>query len=64
MPSETIYYAGPGGAAEFMEELRAEDENENPQQSIRDLVLPPLTGSTSAIPKGLIAGVMGALASA
>lgn len=57
---KSIYYVGPGGAAEFIHTL---GDNEQDRAWIRDLVLPPATGASSAIPKGLVAGVTGALAS-
>jgi type IV pilus assembly protein PilM len=53
-----LYYVGPGGAEDFARQLGAE-----PDGMVRDLVLTPATGVVSAIPKGLTAGVMGALAS-
>ncbi|MGC2162877.1 MAG: hypothetical protein WA634_13260 [Silvibacterium sp.] len=53
-----LYYVGPGGAEDFARQLGAE-----PDGMVRDLVPSPVTGAVSAIPKGLAAGVMGALAS-
>jgi len=58
---KSIYYVGPGGAAEF---IRTLGDNESDRSWIRDLVLPPATGASSAIPNGLVAGVTGALATA
>ena len=53
-----LYYVGPGGAEDFARQLGAE-----PDGMVCDLALAPATGMVSAIPKGLAAGVMGALAS-
>jgi type IV pilus assembly protein PilM len=58
---EAIYYVGPGGAEEFIRVLGPVAEEHGPR--IRDLVMTPATGAMSAMPKGLIAGVVGALAS-
>lgn len=52
-----LYYVGVGGADEFARELGAESGG-----VVRDLVANP-TGAVSAMPKGLAAGVTGALAS-
>jgi type IV pilus assembly protein PilM len=60
MAPRILYYNGPGGAEEFASAL-GRDIQDNLQ--VRDLVSVPLTGSVSALPKGLAAGVMGALAS-
>jgi type IV pilus assembly protein PilM len=53
-----LYYVGPGGAEDFARQLGAE-----PDGMVRDLVPTPATGAVSALPKGLAAGVTGALAS-
>ena len=52
-----LYYVGAGGADEFARELGAEAGS-----VVRDLAANP-AGAVSAMPKGLAAGVMGALAS-
>jgi type IV pilus assembly protein PilM len=52
----TLYFAGPGGAA-AVEPLLLETELQ-----VRDLVPAPAAGATSAMRKGLLAGVVGALA--
>jgi type IV pilus assembly protein PilM len=52
-----LYYVGAGGADEFARVLGAEAGG-----AVRDLVANP-AGAVSAMPKGLAAGVMGALAS-
>jgi type IV pilus assembly protein PilM len=54
---EVLYYAGPGGAEAFLAMLGA--ETEDGLRMVRDLA--PTTGSS--VPKGLAAGVTGALAS-
>jgi type IV pilus assembly protein PilM len=60
-----LNYVGPGGAQEFTRLL-----GEAPGQilddyglQVRDLVTGPARGSLTAMPQGLVAGVMGALAS-
>ena len=58
---DVLYYAGPGGAEEFIAALGA--ETSDGLRVVRDLVPTPTTGVVSAMPKGLAAGVMGALAS-
>ncbi|MGC1360603.1 MAG: hypothetical protein WA826_05475 [Silvibacterium sp.] len=57
---DTLYYAGPGGAEEFAAMLGPEIGN---GLRVRDLVPVSATGAVSAMPKGLAAGVVGALAS-
>jgi len=52
----TLFYAGPGGAA-AVEPLLSETDLQ-----VRDLVPAPAAGATSAMRKGLLAGVVGALA--
>ena len=59
-PPSSIYYVGPGGAAEFTRALGPAAEEQSPR--VRDLAGSAL-GAVSAIPKGLAAGVLGALAS-
>lgn len=54
-----LYYNGPGGAEEFADALRPEIGN----LKVLDLVPKPATGALTSLPKGLAAGVMGALAS-
>jgi type IV pilus assembly protein PilM len=58
---DVLYYAGPGGADDFAAMLGPEVNNSGLR--VRDLVPNPATGSVNAMPKGLAAGVMGALAS-
>jgi type IV pilus assembly protein PilM len=58
---EVLYYAGPGGAEAFLATLGA--EREDGLRMVRDLVPATGTGAANAIPKGLAAGVTGALAS-
>lgn len=53
-----LYYAGPGGADEFTAALGAEIDG----LRVRDLAPTSQTGAVTAIPKGLAAGVTGALA--
>jgi len=53
----TLYYVGPGGADSFAAALGA-----STAEVVRDLVPNP-SGAVTALPKGLAAGVMGALAS-
>jgi type IV pilus assembly protein PilM len=53
-----LYYVGAGGRDEFARVLGTEASG-----VVRDLVTTPATGAPSAMPKGLAAGVMGALAS-
>jgi type IV pilus assembly protein PilM len=57
---ELIYYAGPGGAIGLQRDLA--DFSGEPLPPISDLAAQS-TGAVTAMPKGLIAGVMGALAS-
>ena len=52
----TLYYVGPGGAEGFASSLGADSAG-----VVRDLVPAP-AGAVTALPKGLAAGVMGALA--
>jgi type IV pilus assembly protein PilM len=56
-----LYYSGPGGAEAFVATLGA--ETEDGLRMVRDLVSTSTTGAVSAMPKGLTAGVTGALAS-
>ncbi len=53
---QTLFYAGPGGAAEFAPVLNEEGLH------VRELVPMPTTGVSAAMPKGLLSGVVGALA--
>jgi type IV pilus assembly protein PilM len=53
---QSLFYAGPGGAAAF-EPVLAEET-----LRVRELVPTPSTGSSAAMPKGLLSGVVGALA--
>jgi type IV pilus assembly protein PilM len=55
-----LYYAGPGGAEAFVAMLGVEAQDG--LRMVRDLV-PPAPGAVNAMPKGLAAGVTGALAS-
>jgi type IV pilus assembly protein PilM len=55
-----LYYAGPGGAEAFVATLGG--ESEDGLRMVRDLVSATSTGAVNAMPKGLTAGVMGALA--
>jgi type IV pilus assembly protein PilM len=55
-----LYYAGPGGAENFLAALGVETGED--LQMVRDLVS-STTGAVTAMPKGMTAGVMGALAS-
>jgi type IV pilus assembly protein PilM len=66
---EVVYYVGPGGAEEFARVLEdgAKDEAEDGLR-VRDLVAGPAMGTAGAMvasgmPRGLAAGVTGALAS-
>ncbi|MFZ0663256.1 MAG: hypothetical protein WAM66_11230 [Acidobacteriaceae bacterium] len=54
-----LYYSGPGGAEEFASTL---DPSVQESLDVRDLAPVPVTGAVSALPRGLAAGVMGALA--
>jgi type IV pilus assembly protein PilM len=54
---QEVFYAGPGGAAELARILEQE------QFRVRDLVPAAVIGETTNIPRGLMAGVRGALAS-
>ena len=60
-PAESLFYVGPGGAAE-LEAILGNPENNGVPIRVRDLVEPPVTGSLSPIPVGILAGVTGALA--
>lgn len=53
---DAVFYAGPGGASELMRILALE------QFRIRDVASDAVIGTTNAVPKGLLAGVTGALA--
>jgi type IV pilus assembly protein PilM len=55
-----LYYSGPGGAEKFLAALGA--ESGEGLQMVRDL-LSSATGAMTAMPKGMTAGVIGALAS-
>lgn len=55
-----LYYNGPGGAEEFAAALGPEIEA---TLKVRDLAPLPTSGALTALPQGLAAGVMGALAS-
>jgi type IV pilus assembly protein PilM len=57
---EVLYCVGPGGAQELERVLDGTAEN---GLRLRDLVPGPATGLTGTMPKGLAAGVTGALAS-
>jgi type IV pilus assembly protein PilM len=61
---EVVYYVGPGGAQEFarMLENGVKDEIEDGLR-VRDLVAGPAMGAGGTMPRGLVAGVTGALAS-
>ena len=61
---EVVYYVGPGGAQEFAQMLEdgAKDEAEDGVR-VRDLAAGPGMGATGTMPRGLAAGVTGALAS-
>lgn len=61
VPPSTVYYSGPGGASEFAQTFGSIFEE--PMPRIRDLAPVPATEITGNIPKGLVAGVTGALAS-
>jgi type IV pilus assembly protein PilM len=54
---DAVFYAGPGGAPELSRVLELE------QFRIRDLVSAAVAGAETKVPKGLMAGVSGALAS-
>lgn len=54
---DAVFYAGPGGAPELTRVLEIE------QFRIRDLVSAAAQGNGNTVPKGLMAGVSGALAS-
>jgi type IV pilus assembly protein PilM len=54
---DAIFYAGPGGAPELTRVLELE------QFRVRDLVAAAIAGNESSVPKGLMAGVSGALSS-
>jgi type IV pilus assembly protein PilM len=57
-PPRVLYYVGLGGAEEFTRALGVEGNG-----IVRDLVTGSPTGALSAIPRGISAGVLGALAS-
>ncbi|HZD49422.1 MAG TPA: hypothetical protein VE178_11830 [Silvibacterium sp.] len=61
---EVLYYVGPGGAQEFERVLNdaAEDGTAEDGLRVRDLVAGPAMGITGTLPRGLAAGVTGALA--
>ncbi len=61
MAPQSIYYVGPGGAAEFAHLLGPEAEEQGPR--VRDLVGIGSLGAVNVIPRGVAAGVVGALAS-
>ncbi|HVJ09125.1 MAG TPA: hypothetical protein VM554_12155 [Acidisarcina sp.] len=52
---QSLFYAGPGGAPALAPMVEEEGLR------VRDLVPAPATGATSAVPKGLLSGVVGAL---
>jgi type IV pilus assembly protein PilM len=54
---DAVFYAGPGGASELTRILALE------QFRIRDVASDALIGASNTVPKGLLAGVTGALAS-
>lgn len=54
---DAVFYAGPGGAPELTRVLELE------QFRVRDLVSAAVAGNETTVPKGLLAGVSGALAS-
>lgn len=54
---DAVFYAGPGGAPELTRVLELE------QFRVRDLVSAATAGNGNTVPKGLMAGVSGALAS-
>ena len=56
-----LYYAGPGGAEAFVAMLGV--ETQDGLRMVHDLVPAAAPGAVSAMPKGLAAGVTGALAS-
>jgi type IV pilus assembly protein PilM len=58
---DVLYYVGPGGAQEFMRALV--DAGEEDGLRVRDLVTGPAMGAGGTLPRGLAAGVVGALAS-
>lgn len=55
-----LYYVGPGGAEEFVATLGGEPGEG--MRMVRGLLQTPEAGAMSAMPKGIAAGVMGALA--
>jgi type IV pilus assembly protein PilM len=57
---DVLYYVGPGGAQEFRDVL---GDGVDDGLRVRDLVTGPAMGASGSIPKGLAAGVTGALAS-
>lgn len=59
-PPDVIYYVGPGGAQELIHALGGDTEENGLR--IHDLVGSKTTAALSAMPKGLVAGVTGALA--
>jgi type IV pilus assembly protein PilM len=58
---EVLYCVGPGGAEEFLRVLGETAEVDGLR--VRDLVSTPAMGTMGTMPKGLVAGVVGALAS-
>jgi type IV pilus assembly protein PilM len=54
---DAVFYAGPGGAPELTQVLALE------QFRVRDIASDAATGAENTVPKGLLAGVAGALAS-
>ncbi len=58
---EVLYCVGPGGAQEFLRVLGETAEVDGLR--VRDLVPTPAMGTMGTMPKGLVAGVVGALAS-
>jgi len=54
---DAVFYAGPGGAPELTRVLELE------QFRVRDLITAAVAGNGNTVPKGLMAGVSGALAS-
>jgi type IV pilus assembly protein PilM len=64
LPPQVVYYVGPGGAQEFAHLLEDGSGTETEDGlRVRDLVAAPAMGASGTMPKGLAAGVTGALAS-
>ena len=61
-PLESLFYVGPGGAAELDRVLNDDGDPGVIPVRVRDLVEPPATGAVSPVPVGILAGVTGALA--